>query len=108
MTPEQIGLLRRLALNDTVTVSAVMGGDTQGAPPLDPRQASLIRLALLLGSDADESAYRWAIDTALAAGVEDEEIVSAVVLVAPIVGTARLNSSLPRLLDAMDLDLIDH
>lgn len=107
MTPDQIGLLRRLALNDAATVSAVMSGEARGAAPLDPREACLIRLALLLGSDADLSAYRWAVDVAVAAGVDDDDIVSAVVLVAPIVGTARLNSSLPKLLEAFDLDLID-
>lgn len=107
MTPEQVGLLRRLALNDTTTINAVMSGDSRGTTPLDPRQAALVRLALLLGSDADPSAYRWAVDDALAAGVADDDIVSAVLLVAPIIGTARLNASLPRLLDALDLDIID-
>lgn len=107
MNPDQVGLLRRLALNDPTTVRAVMSGDAPGAPRLDPRQSSLIRLAILLGSDADPSTYRWAVDLAFAAGVEDDEIISTVVLIAPIIGTARLNSSLPRLLDALDLDLID-
>lgn len=107
MTPDQIQLLRRLALNEREAVNAVMSGELATDPGLDPRTSALVRIAVLLSMDADPTAVRWEVEAAIAAGVEDSEVFAALLEMAPMVGMARLTSSLPHLLAAYEIDLID-
>lgn len=108
MTPDQVELLRRLALNEAETVKSVMSGDlSEAMESLDPRTAALVRIAALLSVDSDPSAFRWAVDIGVAAGLEDSEIIHALILVAPIVGTGRITSAIPALLAALDVDFLD-
>jgi alkylhydroperoxidase/carboxymuconolactone decarboxylase family protein YurZ len=107
MTPERLDTLRRLALNEQVTTSRVMGGDMAASSSLDARSAALIGLVALLSVDSDAAAFRWAIDVGLAAGLDDDDVFDALLVVAPIIGTARLTSVLPHLMEALDLDVFD-
>jgi alkylhydroperoxidase/carboxymuconolactone decarboxylase family protein YurZ len=107
MTTEQLKTLRRLALNDQVTTNKVMGSDLTTPTSIDARAVALMRLVALLTVDSDPATFRWAIDVGVAAGVEDGEIFDALMAVAPIIGTARLNSALPHLMEALDLDVLD-
>jgi 4-carboxymuconolactone decarboxylase len=91
-------LIRRLTLNDEQALSDVMSGRNPDAVTLlDERARALVRLAGLVALDSESASLQAARDAAWAAGVEDEEIVDAVVAVAPIVGTARIASIVPRL-----------
>ncbi|MFZ0013514.1 MAG: carboxymuconolactone decarboxylase family protein, partial [Acidimicrobiia bacterium] len=74
---------------------------------MDGRTAALMRLVALLSVDSDPATFRWAIDVGLAAGLEDGDVFDALLVVAPIIGTARLNSALPHLMEALDLDVFD-
>jgi alkylhydroperoxidase/carboxymuconolactone decarboxylase family protein YurZ len=107
MRPEQVQTLRKLALNETQTTNEVMGGDLAAASSLDPRTLALVRLATLVSIDSDASTFRWAIDLAHAAGVDDTEVFDALISVAPIVVVARLTSAIPHVLAAFDLDVVD-
>jgi 4-carboxymuconolactone decarboxylase len=107
MTPDQVKLLRRLALNEQSAVNAVMSSELGDVDTLDPRTAVLVRIAALLSVDADPATFQWAVELGIAAGVDDGDVYRTLVVVAPIIGMARLTSSLPHLLAAFDLDIIE-
>jgi len=107
MMPDQIQLLRRLVLNDKEAVYAVMGGGRPELMSLDSHTAILIKIAVLLSVDSDPATFQWAVELAVAAGVDDSEVFSTLIAVAPIIGMARLNSSLPHLMTALDIDVIE-
>ncbi len=104
MKPEHLRLLRRLALNDREAVQAVLSGELTCC---DERIATLVRIATLLSMDSDLSTFQWAVELGIAAGVDDGDIFNTVLVVAPIIGTARLNSSLPHLLRALELEVVE-
>lgn len=107
MTPEQIQLLRRLALNDGDVMRHVLSGYVEEFQSLDARTTALIRIAALMSMAPDSSSFRWAIDLATAAGVEDQQIFQALIVMAPIVGQARLSSSLPQVMEALELEVLE-
>jgi alkylhydroperoxidase/carboxymuconolactone decarboxylase family protein YurZ len=98
LNTEHRELVRRLTLNDEGALSEVMSGDSPGsAALLDDRTRALVRLAALVALDSEVASFQAARDAAWAVGVIDEEIVDTVVAVAPIVGSARIDSIVPRL-----------
>jgi alkylhydroperoxidase/carboxymuconolactone decarboxylase family protein YurZ len=107
MTPDQIQLLRRLALNDSAAVHAVMSGELQEEGSLDPRTAALVRIAILLGVDSDPATFMWAVELAVAAGVDDVDLFNTLVAAAPIIGTARLTAALPHFMAALELEVVE-
>ena len=107
MTRDQIQLLRRLALNDSAAVSSVMSGELDAKGSLDPRTAALVRIAILLGVDSDPATFMWAVELAMAAGVDDVDLFNTMVAAAPIIGIARLTAALPNFMAALDLEVVD-
>ena len=107
MTPEQIQLLRRLTLNDEAVMSRALTGQIEAFDGIDARSEALIRIAALVSMAPDSSSYQWAMDLALAAGVDDEQIFQTLIVVAPIVGQARLSAALPHLMDALELEVLE-
>lgn len=107
MRPEQVQTLRKLALNETQTTNEVMGGDLAATSSLDARTLALVRVAALVSIDSDPSTYRWAMDIAQAAGVDDTELFDTLMAIAPIVGVARLTSAIPHVLAAFDIEVVD-
>jgi alkylhydroperoxidase/carboxymuconolactone decarboxylase family protein YurZ len=99
-------LLRRLALNDEDTLGATLGtGLARGdGGVLDAKTSALVRLAALMASEAAASSYAWAVDTAVAAGATDDEVVDVLVTLAPIVGMARVNHAAPLVTIALGFD----
>jgi alkylhydroperoxidase/carboxymuconolactone decarboxylase family protein YurZ len=98
LSTEHRELVRRLTLNDERVLSEVMSGETPGsAGLLDERTRALVRFAGLIALDSETASLQAARDAAWATGAVDEEIVDTVVAVAPIVGTARIDSIVPRL-----------
>lgn len=87
-------------------MAALIGGELAGEA-VDERTAALIRLSALLSVDSDPATFRWAIEHGIAAGVDDDDIFDVIALVAPIIGVGRMNASLPHLMEALDLDLVE-
>jgi alkylhydroperoxidase/carboxymuconolactone decarboxylase family protein YurZ len=106
MSPDQVGLLRRLALNDRDAVESVMGG-SRSHSSLGPATEALVKIVTLLSVDSDPATFQWAVDIGLASGLEDEDIFHALIVVAPLIGVARLTSSLPHLMEALSLELVE-
>lgn len=107
MKPDQTELLRRVALKDSKALETVMSSDHDTLPALDPRCASLVRIAALLSVDSDPSTFEWAVDKGIASGLDDDAIFDALLVIAPVIGMARLTSTLPRLMAALDIDIIE-
>ena len=99
--------LRSLALHDEGFVQSVLGIrlDTVDVSRLDPKTHALIRLGALLAADAAPSSYQENVEVALAAGATVDEIVGAVIAVAPIIGLARIVSAAPELALALGYDV---
>jgi alkylhydroperoxidase/carboxymuconolactone decarboxylase family protein YurZ len=107
VTPELEELLRRLALNDAVSVRAALGtavGDS-GSPRLDPKTGALVRVAALMAMVSPLASYQWAVDLALAGGATEDDLVDVLMTVAPIVGVPRLASAAPQLALALGYDV---
>ena len=107
MSPDQEELLRRLSLSDEGVTGAALGmtiGDP-AASSLDAPTLALARVAALIASDAALPSYQWAVESALAAGASDSDIVDVLVAVAPAVGLARVAAAAPELALALGYDL---
>lgn len=100
--PEHRELLRRLTLNDERMLRQVISGREAGRGLLDARTRALVRLAGLVALEAEIASLQVARDEVWASGAGDEEIVDTVLLVAPIIGTTRVASIIPRLALALD------
>jgi alkylhydroperoxidase/carboxymuconolactone decarboxylase family protein YurZ len=99
--------LRALALNDETFVRTVLGMevDNVDASGLDPKVHALVRLGSLLACDAAPSSYHASVEAALAAGSSADEIVGALIAIAPAVGLARVVSAAPQLGLALGYDV---
>ena len=81
------------------------GTTTVAVSHLDHKTHALVRLAAALALDAPPSLYQATIHTALAAGASLDEIVGALIAVAPTVGIARVVSAAPEVALALGYDL---
>ena len=93
--PRCAGLLRRLAMSDEGTFESVFvaGSTYNDTPALGDKARALVRLAALIATEAAAPSYQWAVTTARAAGVSEDELTGVLVNVGPIVGTARVASA---------------
>lgn len=104
-------LLRRLSAHDERYLNAIIAPSLDGAPSgqelatLPARLGSLIRLAALFACDAPTVCLRWAVERAACAGVDDEEIVAALLSVGSEIGSARIVSVAPRLATSIGRDI---
>ena len=99
--------LRRLVLHDEGCIQSMLGihlNDNQ-APGLEPRTQALIRLGGLVAMGAAPTSYQWAAAAALDAGASAEDVVGALVAVAPISGLARVISATPEVALAIGYDI---
>lgn len=98
--------LRRLAINDERYLAALhIDLDTVAESTLDPKSHALVQLGAMLALDAAPSSYQAIVDMALAAGASVDEIVGAVIAVAPVVGITRVVSAAPELALALGYDV---
>ncbi len=107
MKPDQVQLLRKLALNESEAMNLVMSGQVSNSCLLEPRTASLVRIAALLSVDSDPSTFQWATELGLAAGADDDDLIDTLVIIAPIIGIARLTSALPHLMSALGVEIVE-
>ena len=105
-------LLHRLTRNDERTTGAVLALRAESADhsvadaaALPPRVRALVRLAALFAVDAPTSSLRWAVELASCAGVDDDDIVGALVTVGSDIGLAQVVSTAPRLALAIGYDI---
>ncbi len=105
-------LLRGLAAGDESLLRSVLvlaPAATRAPAPSNrtlPRAtATLVHLAALLAVGASTTSLRWAVELALRAGVQDEEIVEVLATVAATVGSARVVAAAPRLALAIGYDI---
>jgi alkylhydroperoxidase/carboxymuconolactone decarboxylase family protein YurZ len=98
--------LRRLALHDEQCIQSMLGIrlDVEAAG-LDPKAQALVRLAALVGLGASGVSYCWAVEAALAAGATTDEIVGALIAVAPITGLARVVLAIPEVALSIGYDV---
>ncbi len=103
--PDQLELLRRLTMNDEAALARVVsGGDAAASTHLDERTISLVRLTAVVTLGAAAATLHAAVDRARAAGIDDQEILEAVLSVSTIIGTLRLDTALSQLLMVMNSD----
>jgi alkylhydroperoxidase/carboxymuconolactone decarboxylase family protein YurZ len=99
--------LRRLALHDDHFIGSMLTidpADVEGSG-LDPKNSTLVRLGALVASEAPWICYQREVQWALAAGATPDEIVGALMAVAPITGVARVIAAAPEFALALDYDL---
>jgi 4-carboxymuconolactone decarboxylase len=112
-TTEAEQLLRGLAAGDESLLRSVLAVFPAGRRParvpptraLAPATSALIHLAALLAVGGSTTSLRWAVELALRAGAQDEEIVEVLETVAGIVGSARVVAAAPRLALAIGYDI---
>jgi 4-carboxymuconolactone decarboxylase len=99
--------LRRLVLHDDHLIRSMLSvppGRVE-ASGLDLKACALVRLGALVALDAGCVSYQWAVQWALAAGATAEEIVGALMAVAPITGVTRVVAAAPDFALALGYDL---
>jgi 4-carboxymuconolactone decarboxylase len=106
-----VELLARLAAGDERSLRKVLSpspsaGATGDAPrgSLDRRIGSLVRLSALLAADACTTSLHWAVESALASGVDEDAVVGVLLATAPIAGSAWLVAAAPRLALALSIE----
>jgi alkylhydroperoxidase/carboxymuconolactone decarboxylase family protein YurZ len=104
MTSPHLELLRRLTISDEKALNRVMSGSVERVM-LDERTSALIGIAALLATDAAEASYQSAVETARAAGVDDDEILQVALALAPIIGLARTGVAVPHLLASLGYEV---
>jgi 4-carboxymuconolactone decarboxylase len=98
---------RRLAIGDTALLATVADpdGGSPGAPGLDERIESLIRVAVLVPLDAPQSSYRPAVEAAIRAGASLDDLLATLVATAASVGSPRVVAAAPRIALAAGYDV---
>ncbi len=103
--------LRRLSINDRRYLEAVLGGKlsdgSDATEGLDPRTCAIARVAALVALDGPTPAFDCAVGAALAAGATADDVVDALVVIGPTVGSAHLVSAAPKVALALGYDLAD-
>jgi len=103
-TTEEI--LRRLALQDESVIQTVLAMRMESNEArLHQKTQAIARVSALIALDAPIVSYQAAVIDALACGVTADEVVGALIAVAPIVGLARVTSATPAIAMAMGYDL---
>ncbi len=95
--------LRRLTLGDTSLLDAEAIA-ARPTPQLAGRTAALVRIAALVAVDAPASAYRSPVAAAQRTGARDDDMLALLVLLADVVGSARVISAAPRIALAIGYD----
>jgi len=90
-------LLRRYCINDARLASNAESPTMQ----LEWRTAALVRIAALIAVGAPDASMRAAVDDAIAAGVESDEIIAVLDGLVGIVGLPRAVAQAPRIAHAL-------
>lgn len=98
---------RRLAIGDPRVLADLSRRHARawGAPSLDARTGSLLRVAVLVALDAPPSTYRMEVDAAVAAGADLADLLAVLATVSGLVGSARVASAAPSIALAAGYDV---
>ena len=99
--------LRKLAMIDEgfVEDQAGLGLGLAGTPALHPKTAALLQLGASVATGAPPVCVAWSTGRALAAGATDEEIVSVLLVIAPVAGLGRVVCAAPDVAIALGYDI---
>jgi 4-carboxymuconolactone decarboxylase len=102
-------ILRRLAVPDDAFVEHVVSANRQvtAGLNLDNTAYALIQLGALVAVGAETGSYLSVVEAALRADARPDQIVGALVSVAPIVGSPRVVAAAPRLGLALGYDILE-
>ena len=103
--PEE--LFRRLALGDATYLDQRVHDrlTTRGRHRLDATGEALLRMGALASSDGSVSSWQHAVGEALDAGLTRDQVVDALLVLAPVIGTHRTLAIAPKVAAAMGIDL---
>lgn len=101
--------LRRLTLGDETFLDGLITArrGTVRADQLDAAQAALVRLGALAASGGPKQAFQRTVAAALDAGVSPDQIVDALVCMAPVIGSSRITAAAPKVAVAIGYDIKD-
>jgi alkylhydroperoxidase/carboxymuconolactone decarboxylase family protein YurZ len=106
MTQPHEETLRRLAIGERSLLDAILVPDHHVEDPvISAKVAALVRIGAMVALDASTSCYQRAVASAMAAGATSEEIVHALMTVAPEAGVVRVVAAAPRLALAIGYDV---
>jgi 4-carboxymuconolactone decarboxylase len=99
--------LRKLTMIDEGFVEdrAGLGLGLAGTPALHPKTAALLQLGASVATGAPPVCVAWSTGRALAAGATDEEIVSVLLVIAPVAGLGRVVCAAPDVAIALGYDI---
>jgi 4-carboxymuconolactone decarboxylase len=113
LTPEEVIVaeleerLRRVGIQDETVIDSMfaMQLDNMELSGLDPKTHALVRLGALLAIGAAPVSFHANVEAALLAGATDDEILGALIAVAPFIGMARVISATPAVALAIGYDI---
>jgi 4-carboxymuconolactone decarboxylase len=99
--------LRRLGIQDEAVIESLFATrlDNLESSGLDPKTHALVRLGALLAIGAAPVSFHSNVEAALAAGATDDEILGALIAVAPVIGLAKVVSATPKVALPMGYDI---
>lgn len=100
-------ILRRLTLGDTGYLDSLVAdrAATPGGSALGHAEEALVRLGALVATDASEPTWQRATRAALDAGLTPDEIVDALLALAPVVGGMRVADVAPKVAHGLGYDV---
>lgn len=97
--------LRRLALGDEAHLQQLVATRSAENGALDARSIALLRIGALAATDGADILWHHVVGQAQAAGVTSDELVEALIVLAPMLGTARVLTVAPKLSLAAGYDV---
>jgi alkylhydroperoxidase/carboxymuconolactone decarboxylase family protein YurZ len=100
-------ILRRLTLGDAAYLDVLVADRcaAREAASLDHVGEALVKLGALMATDGSDVAWQHTVAAALDAGVTPDEIVDALVVLAPVIGRTRTVDDAPKLALAVGYDV---
>lgn len=114
VAPAYEDALRRLAINDEGFIASVLARDpsarlvdSQGAatPGIDARTGRLVDMVAVIAAGGSTTGIEAAVRAAVDAGATPEEVVEALLRIAPAIGTIRMVGIAPHVATALDYDI---
>lgn len=105
LSPSQAAIYRRMTLGDDALLTALFSGLGMESDVIDQRTTALVRLAALIGLDADAPAYQREVRCALDAGATPEQVTAVLLALARVTGSALVMSAAPKLAMALGYDV---
>ena len=102
-------ILRRLTLGDAAFLDALIAGRQRQRAPgdcaLDHVGEALLKLGALTVTDGSDLTWQQTVAAALDAGLTADEVVDALVVLAPVIGQTRVMAAAPKVALATGFDV---